>query len=69
MSGALAYVWPALMVATVLATFGGVAFTAWRDMKCDARHTPIDYSAARQAASVVTSPTAPSAADADAETE
>lgn len=68
----LAYVWPALMLATVLATLGGVAFMAWRERGaggCDTRHTAKHYSAAPYSLTVVPSPTATSAAFGRTETE
>ena len=70
--GPLAYVWPVLMLATLLATGAGVAFMAWRERdayECDTRHTVNGYSAARQPASVGTSTKASSPAPSRTETE
>lgn len=66
-----AYVWPVLMVLTILATPVGVAFMAWRERvgECDTRHTESPYSAARHRASVLVSSTTTDRATYPAETE
>lgn len=65
----LAYVWPALMVATVLATFAGVGVSALLSVRCDAGHTDLGYSAARQDARFDTSTTTGPGQPSPAETE